>query len=120
MATVVSEALRRGDTPKAPGIRSALVEFLLVGGLTPFLYPLSWLARRTFGLDASEYAIGFLMFHAAHLINDPHFSVTYLLFYEDFRARAFGAAALDQCLEGRSLQTRVVAKSLLGLSRSGR
>ena len=29
-------------------------------------------------------------------------------------------AALDQCLEGRSLQTRVVAKSLLGLSRSGR
>jgi DNA repair protein RecO (recombination protein O) len=29
-------------------------------------------------------------------------------------------AALDQCLEGRSLQTRVVAKSLLGLGRSGR
>ena len=29
-------------------------------------------------------------------------------------------AALDRCLEGRSLQTRVVAKSLLGLSRSGR
>ncbi|MCC6632399.1 MAG: DNA repair protein RecO [Gammaproteobacteria bacterium] len=29
-------------------------------------------------------------------------------------------AALDQCLEGRSLRTRVVAKSLLGLSRSGR
>lgn len=29
-------------------------------------------------------------------------------------------AALDQCLEGRSLRTRVVAKSLLGLQRSGR
>jgi DNA repair protein RecO (recombination protein O) len=29
-------------------------------------------------------------------------------------------AALDQCLEGRSLRTRVVAKSLLGLNRSGR
>jgi DNA repair protein RecO (recombination protein O) len=29
-------------------------------------------------------------------------------------------AALDQCLEGRSLRTRVVAKSLLGLSRAGR
>lgn len=28
-------------------------------------------------------------------------------------------AALDQCLEGRSLRTRVVAKSLLGLGRSG-
>lgn len=29
-------------------------------------------------------------------------------------------AALDRCLEGRSLRTRVVAKSLLGLSRTGR
>jgi DNA repair protein RecO (recombination protein O) len=29
-------------------------------------------------------------------------------------------AALDQCLEGRSLRTRVVAKSLLGLNRAGR
>ena len=29
-------------------------------------------------------------------------------------------AALDRCLEGRSLRTRVVAKSLLGLNRSGR
>jgi DNA repair protein RecO (recombination protein O) len=47
---------------------------------------------------------------------------------EDLLATAAGAeslrprlrAALDQCLEGRSLQTRVVAKSLLGLGRSGR
>jgi hypothetical protein len=112
MATVVSEALRRGDTPRAPGIRSALVEFLLVGGLTPFLYPLSWLARRTFGLDASEYAIGFLMFHAAHLINDPHFSVTYLLFYEDFRARAFGAA-FPPSLRARYLVVGVLAPVVL-------
>jgi len=29
-------------------------------------------------------------------------------------------SALDRCLEGRSLKTRVVAKSLLGLGRSGR
>ena len=29
-------------------------------------------------------------------------------------------AGLDRCLEGRSLKTRVVAKSLLGLNRSGR
>ncbi|HYQ18175.1 MAG TPA: hypothetical protein VEQ58_20515, partial [Polyangiaceae bacterium] len=38
-----------------------------------------------------ELAIGFLTFHAAHVINDPHFAVTYLLFYRDVRARAFGA-----------------------------
>jgi hypothetical protein len=67
-------------------------EFLLVGGLTPLLFALSWLLRRTLGLDAAEYAVGFTFFYAAVVINDPHFAVTYLLFYRDARARAFGAA----------------------------
>jgi hypothetical protein len=69
-----------------------LGELLLVGGLTPILFPLSWLLRRRLGLDLAELAVGFTMFHAAHVINDPHFSVTYLLFYKDARARAFGDA----------------------------
>jgi hypothetical protein len=68
------------------------VEFLLVGGATPLLFALSWLLRRALGLDAAEYAVGFTFFYGAHLINDPHFSVTYLLFYRDFRARALGDA----------------------------
>jgi hypothetical protein len=55
-----------------------------------FLYPLLWLLRAAVGLDTAELAVGFLMFHGAHLINDPHFSVTYLLFYKDARRRAFG------------------------------
>jgi len=63
-----------------------------VGGLTPLLFPLSYLLRRGLGLDAAEYAVGFTMFYAAHVINDPHFAVTYLLFYEDARERALGAA----------------------------
>jgi hypothetical protein len=67
-----------------------LGEFLLVGGATPVLFALAWLLRKTIGLDASELAFGFLTFHAAHVINDPHFSVTYLLFYKDWRARAGG------------------------------
>lgn len=66
------------------------VEFLVVGGATLFLYPLLWLLRAAIGLDSAELAVGFLMFHGAHLINDPHFSVTYLLFYKDARRRAFG------------------------------
>ncbi len=70
--------------------RSSLREFLLVGGATPFLFPLSWLLQKRFGLDASEYAVGFLFFYGAHVVNDPHFAVTYLLFYRGFRARAFG------------------------------
>jgi len=71
--------------------RSTLAELLLVGGATFVLLPLSWLARRVFGLDPSELAVGFTMFYAAYLVNDPHFSVTYLLFYRDARRRAFAS-----------------------------
>jgi hypothetical protein len=79
--------------------RSPIAEFLLVGGLTPFLYPLSWLLRKTLGLDASDLAIGFTTFYAAYVINDPHFAVTYLLFYKDGKARAFGSS-FEPCLSG--------------------
>jgi hypothetical protein len=68
------------------------VEFLAVGGATLFLFPLLWLLRKALGLDTAELAVGFLMFHGAHLLNDPHFAVTYLLFYKNFRQRALGAA----------------------------
>jgi hypothetical protein len=69
-----------------------LVEFLAVGGATPLLFPASWLLRRALGLDAAELAVGFVCFHAAHVVNDPHFSVTYLLFYKDAKRRAVGDA----------------------------
>jgi hypothetical protein len=71
---------------------AALLEFLAVGGVTPFLFPVAWAARRFAGADESELAIGFLAFYGAHVINDPHFSVTYLLFYRNVRERAFGTA----------------------------
>ena len=84
------------DAPDAPdkaeqvGLVAHSLEFLAVGGATLLLYPLLWLLRAVVGLDAAELAVGFLMFHGAHLINDPHFSVTYLLFYKNVRRRAFG------------------------------
>jgi hypothetical protein len=62
----------------------------VVGGLTPFLYPLSWVLRKVFDLGPTEYIVSFVMFAAAFVINDPHFAVTYYLFYRDFRSRAFG------------------------------
>lgn len=62
---------------------------MLVGGSTLLLFPIAWVARRFIGLDPAEYAVGFLTFHGAHLINDPHFAVTYVLFYKDARRRAF-------------------------------
>lgn len=76
--------------PTSGGATSLIVEFLLVGGVTLLLFPVAWLARRIVGLDPAEYAVGFLTFHGAHLINDPHFAATYLLFYKDVRGRAFG------------------------------
>lgn len=72
--------------------RRRLVEFLVTGGATLVLLPLSWLLRRVFALDDAELAAGMLTFYAAYVVNDPHFTVTYLLFYEDARRRAFGDA----------------------------
>jgi hypothetical protein len=80
------------EQARAPARRRSVAEFLLVGGLTPLLFPLGWLLRRGIGLDAPEFAVGFLMFHAAFVVNDPHFAVTYCLFYRDCVARAFGGA----------------------------
>ncbi len=67
------------------------LEFALVGGGTLLLLPLMWLLRAKLGLDDAELAVGFVMFHAANLINNPHFAVTYLLFYRRLRERALGA-----------------------------
>ena len=90
--TSVPVAEPQSLAPARPSRGSRLGELLLVGGLTPILFVVSWLLRKSLGLDDAEYAVGFTMFYAAHLINDPHFSVTYLLFYKDARARAFGDA----------------------------
>jgi len=73
-------------------LRSRTVEFMLVGGATLVLFPLAWLLRKAVGLDSSELAIGFLTFYGAYVVNDPHFAVTYLLFYKDIRNRALSPA----------------------------
>ncbi len=64
------------------------VEFLAVGGGTLLLIPLFWLVEAAVDLDRAEYQVSFLAFYGAYLINDPHFSVTYLLFYRNVRERA--------------------------------
>jgi hypothetical protein len=70
------------------GARDSVWELLAVGGLTLLLFPLAWLLRTSLGLDEAQLVVGFMMFHAASFMNDPHFAVTYLLFYKDVRARA--------------------------------
>lgn len=62
----------------------------MVGGATLLLFPSVWLLRWVTDLETSELIVGFVTFHAATVINDPHFSVTYLLFYRKARARLFG------------------------------
>jgi hypothetical protein len=90
-------AFLEAPAPSAPDVAQGeqrwgarVAEFLIVGGATLVLFPISWLARRLFGVDDAEYAIGFATFYAAYVINDPHFAVTYLLFYKNVRERALG------------------------------
>jgi hypothetical protein len=81
------------ETVRGRSWTRSVAEFLVVGGITPLLFPLSWVLRRTLGLDPAELAVGFLMFHAAFVVNDPHFAVTYLLFYRGPFGRAFQPGA---------------------------
>ncbi len=67
----------------------SLAELFFVGPGALLLFPIAWLLRAALGLDEAELLVGFVFFHLAHLLNDPHFAVTYLLFYRDVRARAF-------------------------------
>jgi hypothetical protein len=89
-AAVTLPVAAASERAQERGFWPSLVEFLLVGGVTLVLLPLAWALRAFVGLDASELAVGFLAFHAAYVINDPHFAVTYLLFYKDVKGRAFG------------------------------
>ena len=59
----------------------------MTGGGSLLLLPLCFVLERALGLERAELAVGFLTFHAAHAVNDPHFAVTYLLFYRDVRER---------------------------------
>jgi hypothetical protein len=87
--TTVAQPVQLAPTRTRLGA-SAVAEFLVVGGATPLLFVVSWLLRRTIGLDSADLAVGFLFFYGAHLINDPHFAVTYLLFYRDARKHVMG------------------------------
>jgi hypothetical protein len=78
--------------PAGPSRGAWIAELLLVGGGTLVLFPLAWLLRRAAGPDSAEDAVDFAAYHAALLINNPHFAVTYLLFYKGARRRALGRA----------------------------
>jgi hypothetical protein len=90
MTTALGAPPLLDDAPRPTGRTRGWLEFAVVGGLTPFLYPLSWLLRKAFGLEPTEYIVSFVMFAAAFVINDPHFAVTYYIFYRDAKTRAFG------------------------------
>jgi hypothetical protein len=82
--------MRRSTAISAGWARFA--EFLLVGGATLPALGLSIWLQHQLRLPRAEFGTGFLFFYAAFVINDPHFAVTYLLFYRDVKARAFGSA----------------------------
>jgi hypothetical protein len=75
------------DSPKR--LRT-IGEFLITGGATLILIPFAYFYRKIAGLEDSEYFVSFLAFYAAYLINDPHFGVSYLLFYKNAKGRLNG------------------------------
>lgn len=90
--TTADPALLDGSVARGPPPRGHVAEFLLTGGATFLLFPLCWAYRHLAGLETSEYIVSFFAFYAAWVINDPHFGVTYVLFYRDARRRLLGDA----------------------------
>lgn len=86
-----SSAVAELERDKRVPIARNVIEFLVAGGGTLALIPLAWWFRSVSGLDESVYLVSMLAFYAAHVINDPHFGVTYLLFYKNVRERALGS-----------------------------
>ena len=87
-SVAATQALASADEqPRESVGPSRASEFLLTGGATLLLLPLCWLLPQTLGFERAELTVGFLTFYGAHVINDPHFAVTYLLFYRDVKAR---------------------------------
>jgi hypothetical protein len=93
---------------------SSKAELLLSGGASLLLLPVCWALQRVCGLDSAELAVGFVTFYAAHAINDPHFTVTYLLFYRDVRTRAL-SPAFSRAQRLRYVAAGFVAPMLLAL-----
>jgi hypothetical protein len=91
MASVATAAESLPSGPRAAAPAAAKAEFWVTGGASFALLPLCWLLQRALGLDSAELAVGFTTFYAAHVINDPHFAVTYLLFYRDVRSRIWSS-----------------------------
>jgi hypothetical protein len=88
-ATEVDALASAAAAPLAPPSRRA--EFLLSGGATLPLLALCFALERALGLDRAELSVGFLTFYGAYVINDPHFAITYLLFYRHAKQRLFAA-----------------------------
>lgn len=65
-------------------------QFLVTGGATLLLIPLAVWYQRIAGLERSEYIVSYAAFYAAYVINDPHFAVSYFLFYKNAGQRLRG------------------------------
>src|SRR5690606_7736510 len=78
-----------GSVPGPVRARSVF-EFLVTGGATLLLLPLAYWYRESAGLEHSQYIVSMVAFYAAYVINDPHFAVSYMLFYRNVGARLRG------------------------------
>ena len=78
-----------------------LLEFMIVGGATLVLVPFSFLYQYLAGVDTSVYQVSYIAFYLAWVINDPHFAVSYLLFYKKAPQRALGSEFKSPVQKGR-------------------
>lgn len=114
MTTASAPLSEPAPLPSLGTWRQRAIEALLIGGGTLVLYPLAWLLRRSLGAESAEDAVDFFAYHAALVINNPHFAVTYLLFYRGAKGHVF-SNALPPAQRARYLFAGFVVPLLLAI-----
>ncbi|VAV93035.1 hypothetical protein MNBD_ALPHA06-795 [hydrothermal vent metagenome] len=89
------------------------VEFFAAGGLSLLLLPLALLFAPD-GKEAEVTLVGVASIWLVYVINDPHFMVTYQIFYRDFFAKIKGQG-YQRAEQVRYVMAGLVLPALLGL-----
>lgn len=91
------------ETKKKRYLFGPATDFLCLGGISFLLIPVMFvLPEKELTLTVAAIALGI-----AHFINHPHFAFSYQIFYEGFRAKAFGSDN-DAALRARYIFAGIV------------
>ncbi|MBK8257034.1 MAG: hypothetical protein IPK82_30720 [Polyangiaceae bacterium] len=106
------------DLPVQRPWKGRVFEAFAIGGATVVLFPLAWLLRSKLGKEPALDVVDFGAYYLSFVINNPHFTVTYLLFYKGFWGKVANRD-LPNSLRARYVFAGVIAPLFLAAWAAG-